>query len=197
MTTHALLQDATFITDLRQQMYRFALQQLQDATLAEDSVQEAFAGAYKNAHRFGAKAALKTWVFAILKNKIADSLRQQKKLIPLQSLDDNDTVEDDTLNDLFDTQDHWRRHEYPAAWGAPEHSVQTEQFWRVFEDCLNHLPEKHSRVFMMREFLEFSPQEICSQLSLSESNLHVILYRARIRLRECLENNWFQAKGAH
>ena len=44
---------------------------------------------------------------------------------------------------------------------------------------------------MMREFVELETEEICESLGLSVSNLHVILHRARLRLRECMENNWF------
>lgn len=187
-----LLQDEGFITDLRQQMYRFALQQLGCASLAEDAVQDAFAGAYKNAQAFQAKAAVKTWVFAILKNKIADSLRRKKNLIPLQSLDENTALDDeDAFNDLFNPQDHWRAEASPTAWGSPDKTLQNEHFWRVFDSCLNHLPAKPSQVFMLREILDFSTPDICAQLGLTEANVHVLLYRARVRLRECLENNWF------
>ncbi len=70
----APLADPVFLQGLRQQMLRFASSQLSDASLAEDVVQEALIGALKNARSFGGRAALKTWVFAILKNKIADAL---------------------------------------------------------------------------------------------------------------------------
>jgi len=64
------------------------------------------------------------------------------------------------------------------------------QFWAVFEICLDRLPEQTSRVFMMREFLGFESDEICDTLGLSTSNCHVILHRARMRLRQCLETGW-------
>ena len=77
-----------------------------------------------------------------------------------------------------------------AGEGVPR-SVKNDHFWRVFETCLSGLPENQARLFMMREFLEFESGEICETLSITTSNLHVMLYRARLRLRECLENKWF------
>jgi RNA polymerase sigma-70 factor (ECF subfamily) len=71
--------------------------------------------------------------------------------------------------------------------------VHDEQFWRVFDICLAGLPPEQGRVFMMREFIELDSDEICAALQLSTSNLHVLLYRARLRLRECLEDSWVQA----
>jgi DNA-directed RNA polymerase specialized sigma24 family protein len=45
---------------------------------------------------------------------------------------------------------------------------------------------------MLREMEEISTKEICKMLSITESNLFVMLHRARMALRECLELNWFQ-----
>ena len=68
--------------------------------------------------------------------------------------------------------------------------MQTRQFWSVFEACLDHLPPNTGRVFMMREFLGFDSDEICEQLKISTSNCHVILHRARLKLRGCIESGW-------
>ena len=69
-----------------------------------------------------------------------------------------------------------------------------KQFWRVFDACLERLPSNTARVFMMREFLGFETDEICKELALSASNCWVILHRARMALRLCLESQWFQGK---
>ncbi len=184
----ASLTDPEFLQDLRAQMIKFAELQLRDNALAEDAVQEALIGALKNAQSFNQRAALKTWVFAILKNKIADVLRKRIRTIePIGlSLD-----HDGNLDQLFDTKGFWHVNERPANWSQPMESVKNEHFWRVFETCLNDLPERQARIFMMREFLELDSNEICESLNISTSNLHVMLYRARLGLRECLENHWF------
>src|SRR3990167_6060727 len=82
----SLLADKVFLENLRRQMHQFATLQLSDAHLAEDAVQEALMGALKNVQSFGGRAALKTWVFAILKNKIADVLRGKQRVVNASSL---------------------------------------------------------------------------------------------------------------
>lgn len=184
------LTDADFLAKLRSQMLHFATLQLSDAHLAEDAVQEALIGALRNAASFGGRAVLKTWVFAILRNKIADVLRQKQRTVNASSLlRDDDDGED--LSELFDTKGYWQKDERPAAWANPEEALRQEQFWRVFETCLDNLPGKQARVFMMREFIELDSHEICATVGITVSNLNVMLHRTRLRLRECLENRWF------
>lgn len=184
------LDDPQYLQALRLQMLKFAVLQLGDESLAEEAVQEALMGALKNAHSFARRAALKTWVFAILRNKIIDILRRRKRLVEASRLL-GDGASDEAVDALFDARGYWHAEERPGAWSQPAEDTRNQQFWRVFEACLNGVPETQSRVFMMREFLELDSDEICQTEQISVSNLHVILHRARLRLRECLENNWF------
>lgn len=183
--------DQVFLEQLRLQMLKFATLQLSDSHLAEDAVQEALIGAMKNASSFGGRSALKTWVFAILKNKIADILRQKRRVIPVSNLFKSDEEEEQKLDALFDAKGFWQENERPIGWSDPEQSIRNTDFWQMFEICLNDLPPKQARIFMMREFIELESDEICSSLDISTSNLHVILHRARLQLRECIENKWF------
>lgn len=184
------LADPVFLKELRRQMLKFATLQLRDEALAEDAVQEALIGALKNAASFNRRSALKTWVFAILKNKIADVLRKGSRLIEASRLL-RDGEDEEDLDMLFNSNGRWKVDERPAAWSQPMDAVRNDHFWRVFETCLSHLPENQARLFMMREFIELESNELCETLNISTSNLHVMLYRARLRLRECLENHWF------
>lgn len=193
-SAEALLNDGSFIEDLRQQMVRFAGQQLGDDQLAEDAVQEALVGALSNASGFGGRAAVKTWVFAILKNKIADVLRHKRRMVAISSLLPDDENDED-LSTLFDRKGFWRIDERPVPWGDPEACFQEQQFWLVFGACLDGLPPKQARAFMMREFIELETDDICEATGITASNLFVMLHRARLRLRECLENNWFAERA--
>ncbi len=185
----ASITDDAFLIALRRQMLKFAALQLGDEHQAEDAVQEALMGALKNAKSFRGKAALKTWVFAILKNKIADALRQRQRLIDVGHLLREDDEQD--IGMLFDRKGSWQPEERPRDWGNPEDSFHQQQFWRVFEACLEGLPPKQARVFMMREFVELESEAICATVGVSMSNLFVMLHRARLRLGKCLEHNWF------
>ncbi|GAB4289241.1 MAG: RNA polymerase factor sigma-70 [Thiohalomonadaceae bacterium] len=180
--------DAT-IASLRADMLRFATLQLRDASAAEDAVQEALAAAFANQARYAGHARLKTWVFAILRNKIVDIIRERVRH-STQSYDDGIAL-DEELDQLFDERGHWRKEKRPSDWGQPEQEFENGQFWRVFDACMNYLPANTAQVFMMREMLGLETAEICKELAISESNCWVILHRARARLRLCLEENWF------
>jgi RNA polymerase sigma-70 factor (ECF subfamily) len=185
-----LLNDEVFLNEVRRQMLKFATLQLRDGQLAEDAVQEALVGALRNAASFGGRAAFKTWIFAILKNKIADTLRYKQRMVNSSSLQ-REEDEDADFSELFDRKGFWQPDERPVAWGNPEASLREGQFWQVFEACLEGLPPKQARVFMMREFIELDADEICAELKLTSSNLYVLLHRSRLRLRECIENKWY------
>ena len=175
---------------LRADMMRFANLQLRHAEAAEDLVQEAIEAALRHASSFAGQSTLKTWVFAILRNRIIDHLRQAKRTVPMSSLVEDSEDWQERLETLFNERGGWRDEARPAAWPNPEQAMQNRQFWLVFEACLTHLPAQTGRVFMMREFLGFESVEICTQLGLSTSNCHVILHRARLKLRGCMDAGW-------
>ncbi len=178
----------TDITILRAEMLRFATLQLRDASLAEDAVQEALVAAHSGRKKFQARSQLKTWVFSILRNKIIDIIRERVRR-PTQSLTQEDGS-DDELDELFDENGRWRKETQPSDWGQPEKAFNNDQFWKIFELCIDSMKENVARVFMMREFLGFDTTEICKELDITESNCWVILHRARASLRLCLENKW-------
>ncbi|WP_051228784.1 sigma-70 family RNA polymerase sigma factor [Paludibacterium yongneupense] len=181
------------VEDVRRDMVRFALLQLRDEAMAEDAVQEALLAAMTAERSFAGRAALKTWIFGILKHKIADLLRQQRRTVSVAPHDEDESL-DDAFDALFKANAHWSPESRPRDWGDPEGSLQQSQFWRIFDICLTGLPENTARVFMMREFLELGTKEICASQGLSSSHCHVILYRARMALRLCLENRWFDGE---
>lgn len=180
------------INEIRREMLKFATLQLNDEHLAEDAVQEAMIGAMKNVDSFAGQSAFKTWVFAILRNKIRDILRKRQRLVTASSLLSPDPEDDDQdVDALFDQRGHWNHEDRPVKWGDPEQNFGQQQFWQIFELCLNNLPPSQARVFMMREYLGLETEHICTEVALSVSNLHVLLHRARMRLQKCLEMKWF------
>ncbi len=187
------LHDPQFVDDLRRRMLRFARLQLSDASLAEDAVQEAFVGALRGSTSFAGRAAYRSWVFAILRHKIADQLRAQLRYAALPA---NEPEPDPVVDGLFEPDGHWTEAAAPSGWGDPHAALQDTQFWRVFETCLDHLPGQQARLFMMREFVELDSGEICRATGVTTTNLNVSLHRARLRLRNCLEQHWFGADGA-
>lgn len=190
-STHAAAHPELDLESFRRDLLRFAALQLRDETLAEDVVQETFIAALDGMARFDGRAALKTWVFSILKNKIVDVLRTRGRTVNASALVEEEESFDSVFDTLFKANGHWLPGNGPAAWADPEASLAQQQFWAVFDACLDHLPENTGRVFMMREFLDLDIDEICRELSISSSNCYVILHRARHSLRGCLERTWF------
>jgi RNA polymerase sigma-70 factor, ECF subfamily len=176
------------LVQLRRDMLRFARLQLRDQAMAEDAVQEALAAAFAARERFEHRASVKTWVFTILKNKIVDMLRDRWSK---SRVDLDEAVGDADFDVLFKKNEHWRREDRPSSWGNPEQSLADRQFWDVFEVCMDNLPETMARIFAMREFLGLEAADICKELGISSSNCWVILHRARMQLRICLQQRWF------
>ncbi len=165
--------------------------QLRDAALAEDVVQDTLVAALAAESGFTGKSSVKTWLTGILKHKIVDAIRRkQRQPVSASSLDEDTDLED--FDGLFSERGAWR--ENPSDWGDPEAALNRRQFFDMMEFCLEKLPPNTARVFMMREVLELESDEICKELAITANNLWVILYRARVALRECLDINWF-AKG--
>jgi RNA polymerase sigma-70 factor (ECF subfamily) len=167
----------------RPYLMRFALLQLRNETAAEDAVQETLLAALQGADRFAGHSSVRTWLVGILKHKIVDHLRRQAR--EPQSYDAG--TED--FDALFEEDGHWA--EPPGDWGSPEDNLEQRKFFEVLELCLQALPANTARVFMMREWLGLDTDEICKEAGITATNCWVVLYRARMALRLCLEKRWF------
>jgi RNA polymerase sigma-70 factor (ECF subfamily) len=177
---------------MRPALQRFAMLQLRNAVHAEDAVQETLLAVLEKPDNFSGKSSLRTYVIGILKFKIIDFLRAGNRETQFADFAGEDQSDDDVVDHLFNANGHTI--EVASVWGAPEASLQQQDFFKTLEICLEKLPAQTARVFMMREWLELSTEEICKELTLSSANLWVLLYRARLRLRECLDLNWFAHK---
>jgi len=172
----------------RSYLLRYAVLQLRNPEQAEDVVQETLLAALEGRARFAGGSSLKTWLTGILKHKILDAIRRKSREQPLASTGDDDH---DAVDALFKQDGHWR--EMPATWGDPEQALENRKFWEIFELCSRLLPERTARVYMLREVMEMTTEEICQEFGITPTNLWVILHRARLVLRECLEIKWFGA----
>jgi RNA polymerase sigma-70 factor (ECF subfamily) len=176
------------VAQQRPYLMKFARLQLRNDVWAEDAVSDALLAALARPQAFAGRSQLKTWLVGILKHKIIDALRQHQREVCLAPASDDDRA--DPLEHMaFRADGHFA--EAPADWGNPEQDLSRDQFFAVLEACTDKLPPVQGRLFLMREWLELSSDEICKALALTPTNLYVQLHRARLRLRECLELNWF------
>jgi RNA polymerase sigma-70 factor (TIGR02943 family) len=173
-------------------LLRYARLQLRNDAWAEDAVSETMLAALSKPQSFGNRSQLKTWLVGILKHKVIDILRQRQREVSLAEDEGDGSEELEAL--MFKADGHYASR--PADWGDPEQDLSSRQFFAVLEACTEKLPAAMGRVFLMREWLELSSEEICKELELTPTNLYVQLHRARLRLRECLELNWFGKPAA-
>ena len=175
----------------RPYLLKLAMLQLRDASAAEDAVQETLLAAIQGAQSFAGQSALRTWLVGILKHKIVDHLRRQSREAPLQADSEEFSLED--LEGLFQANGHYA--EPPEAWNSPDQSLAQKKFFEALELCMMALPDKSARAFMMREVMGMETGEICKELGITSTNCWVLLYRARMALRACLETGWFGPQG--
>lgn len=176
------------LAEHRSYLLRFAHLQLRNDAWAEDVVSETFLAALSKPQSFENRSQLKTWLVGILKHKILDVFRHRAREVCLDAKPEADVSE--ALDSLvFKADGHFETP--PTDWGNPEQDLNSRQFFLVLEACTEKLPVAMGRAFLMREWLELSCEEICKELGMTSTNLYVQLHRARLRLRECLEINWF------
>lgn len=176
----------------RDALLRYAKMQLRNDAWAEDVVSEVFIVALEKPEAFEGRSQVKTWLIGILKYKILDKFRENAREVSLPESDE--TSDSDALEGLlFKADGHYVTP--PSDWGSPEAGLNQKEFFAVLEACMEKLPAQLGRLFLMREWLELSSEEICKELALTSTNFYVQLHRARLRLRECLDINWFGNKN--
>jgi RNA polymerase sigma-70 factor (TIGR02943 family) len=170
-------------------LFRYAVMRLKNEESAEEALQETFVAALKGRDRFKGKSSERTWLVGILKNKIMDHFRKASRERPVSTLEDGES-----LDKFFDSKGRWKK--MPASWNMdPSAHMEKGEFWKVFSACLMGLPDRLSKVFTVLELDELNSEKACNLLNLSMTNLRVMLHRARLQLRACLESNWFHLKG--
>ena len=179
------LADSEF-DDARAYLMRFARMQLRNEAWAEDAVAETLLAAVQRPDAFEGRSSRNTWLVGILRNKIVDQIRLHARECSLTSEDDGLDIEDD----VFAANGHFR--DRPSEWGLPESELRQKQFLAVMDACVEGLPTQQGRVFLMKEWLELDSDTICKEIDIQPTNLWVLLHRARLRLRECLEQTWFE-----
>ena len=169
-------------------LYRYALARVRKPEVAEDLVQETFLAAVRGYAKFGGRSSIRSWLCGILKHKIIDHYREAGRETSFTDLE----FFSDECSQKFVSNGFWKHEEGPHEWQPDAAEVMEKgEFWETMRACLSKLPQRIADVFSMREMEDVPSQEVCALLSISESNLWVMLHRARMALRECLESNWF------
>lgn len=174
-------------------LFAFAMARLRKQEVAEDLVQDTFLSAWKARDSFQAQASEKTWLISILKRKIIDHYRKKSTQNELNVLDNEENGP--FINRFFsegNDDGHWHANTAPVEWRKDfATSIESEEFYKVLQNCMDKLPEKWAAVFTLKNMDDLDSDEICKELGISPSNYWVIMHRAKLQLRECMEKNWF------
>jgi RNA polymerase sigma-70 factor (ECF subfamily) len=177
-----------WVEDHSDLLYRYSLRHLNHDDLAKDQVQETFLAAWRNMDGYNGEASVKNWLFVILKSKIADHFRKSstKRVVEMVQKEHNEST-------FFDEEGHWSNGMYPKKWNVDfSNRAETKEFYQVFRSCGKKLKEVQNTVFVMKYVDGFESEEICKELGITASNYWVLIHRAKVQLRACLEKNWMQ-----
>lgn len=181
-----------WVEDYGDYLYSYALLRIRDPEGARDAVQETFMAALKNLNAYAGRSSEKAWLTGILKNKVYDCYRTSARAIACA---DVETGLPEELNQFATDgfgKGAWGAETSPREWSTVDDDVSRTEFWSVMHTCLGKLPRNIGRAFLLRELDGLTTPEICSVLSITESNLWVALHRARLALRLCLQRNWYE-----
>ncbi len=174
-------------------LFRYAMMRLRNKDLAENAVQETFLAALKGKDSFTGKSSESTWMVGILKHKIIDHYRKDFREKNVTDMQTFQSGEEQTIDSFYDAMENPKK--YPKDWMPdPQAVLHSKEFWTTLQDCMTKLPAKVSHAFAMRELDDMDTSVICKELGITPTNLWVMLHRARLQLRACLEMNWFEVK---
>ena len=183
---HAINNPDQWVDQYGDLLYRFAMARVKDPSIAEDLVQETFLAALHSRDRFEGRSKARTWLIAILKHKIIDHIRRKMKEQTTDKLEVIAEIDEQG----FDENGKW--HLRPNKWDIhPDTAYRQKEFMETLYRCLADIPDRLAQAFILREIDDYSTDEICKALGITATNSWVMLYRARMSLRQCLEKNWF------
>ncbi|GAB2987930.1 RNA polymerase factor sigma-70 [Mucilaginibacter puniceus] len=168
-------------------LYRYTLSRINDEDQARDLVQETFLAALERVDKFEGKSTERTWLTAILRNKIVDVYR--KKSSGLGTINIDSEAQDP--QDYFEQDGHWKEEHWPMAFGVEDvDPLHNKEFNKVLQKCMQKLPALWLAVFTMKHIDDEPTNTICAELKVSDANFWVIIHRAKLNLRACLQKNW-------
>jgi len=167
-------------------LYAFAIKRISDTELSRDLVQETFLAALEKVHNFQGKSSERTWLTAILKNKIIDVYRKKSSGLNKEVLQ-----AEHEQQDFFEEDGHWNSKYAPSSFGIDHiDPLINKEFNSILQKCMQKLPALWMSVFTMKHMDDEETNTICSELKVTPANFWVIIHRTKLNLRACLQKNW-------
>lgn len=176
----------TWVEKYADALFSYAIHRVPDPSVAEELLQETFVAGLSSQTSFRGNASEQTWLTSILKHKIMDYFRMSYKQQNV-SPENLDHIKEDQM---FDERGNWAMK--PKKWQEnPSHIYEQREFMDVLDKCLNKITPRQASAFRMREIMQTETDEICKVLDISTTNYWVLMHRARLQVRRCLEVDWF------
>jgi RNA polymerase sigma-70 factor (TIGR02943 family) len=188
-----ILNPNTWIKTYSDELYGYAMGKTSNTELAEDLVQETFLAGLKSQSSFKGKSSERTLLYAILKFKIADHYRNASTKYEISN--SKLGYEEDSFIDNFFTEDgEWKENSAPKNWGKDHsHVIENKELGSVLNLCIEKLPDSQKQLILLKLVEEQETEIVCKELNITPTNYWVIIHRAKLQLRSCLEKNWFKA----
>lgn len=135
-------------------LYRFVLKNLKDEHMSRDIVQDTFEKLWMKLETVSS-LKVKTYLFTTAYHTMIDHIRKEKRYVDME----------------------------PSHAGEPSHSAHYSDLGEVLEKAVENLPEDQKAVVMLRDYEGYSYREISDITGLSESQVKVYIYRARVYLK--------------
>ncbi|MBE7175825.1 MAG: sigma-70 family RNA polymerase sigma factor [Mucilaginibacter polytrichastri] len=164
-------------------LYAFARKRVDEDDVIFDLVQDTFLAALEGITAFKGQSSERTWLTGILKNKVMDYYRR-KASIHFQS------AAGDAQADFFEEDGHWKKEYVPKRFKLDEQDpLERKEFNNILKACMTKLPGLWHAVFTMKFLDDEQSAIICRELRITPANYWVILHRAKLNLRNCLQLN--------
>ncbi len=177
-------------------LYALAMMKTGNTQIAEDMVQDTLLSAFKARDQFKGNSSEKTWLAVILKNKIIDYYRKKDVL---KNTSDYLAETEESFHQSFFSSDngggHWTADTAPKEWQTDnaDNILNKHEFYRILQYCIQKMPSRLVPIFIARFVDEDDAEKICKEFNITSSNYWVIIHRAKLLMRSCLEKNWFSA----
>ncbi|MDP3127340.1 MAG: sigma-70 family RNA polymerase sigma factor [Sediminibacterium sp.] len=170
-------------------MYQYILPRVGDSELAQDLVQDTFFSGLKGLAGYKGMATEKNWLFSILKNKIIDHYRKKSTQQDIMSMPDLRTLKDEWFNE----DGHWAEDKLPQNWHVSDSQTERKEIQKIIKWCTDHLKTVQRHVFTLKYLEDIDSSEICKVLNITSSNYWILIHRARLQMRECVEKHWLKS----
>ncbi|WP_374948398.1 sigma-70 family RNA polymerase sigma factor [Mucilaginibacter sp.] len=168
-------------------LYAYAAARISNDEQARDLVQDVFLAALQSRHNFAGKSSERTWLTAILKNKIIDIYRKKASGLKTEDIGNGELTE----TDFFEPGGHWKKDYWPQHFGMDDTDpLNQKEFNQILQKCMDKLPQLWLSVFTMKHLDDEPTETVCTSLRISAANYWVIIHRAKLNLRACLQKNW-------